>query len=395
MIRLAAEAAARGHRSTLLAATYWQETAEGQGIRFIGIPPRGGVGEHAALMREFSEIRDNRRLLVAMFRHAARWLDEVVPLLEEALEEADALVVSYLFALYHRLAAERGVPSVSVHFCPNTSLSPLRCPEGLPQPPAFLPDGLRRLWADGLTRAADRYVRSLLNRTVGRPQLRIESFLIPPTDRSLVLAPARPFGFDPENLRPGVAFTGFLQGGFANAKADGPDDDFAGGPFLTFGSVTTGGMAKEFADLYGSWPAARPLTVQRGWFDPPPPPPEKKIRIIGPASHRDCFPRASAVIHHGGAGTTTSAFFAGVPQVIVPHFADQGFWAAAVRRLGCGRRLPRRGWGRRLAETVASLENDPACARAAREFAREHTDPKSAARAIQRIEDWRTTFLPR
>jgi vancomycin aglycone glucosyltransferase len=44
----------------------------------------------------------------------------------------------------------------------------------------------------------------------------------------------------------------------------------------------------------------------------------------------------AAVVHHGGAGTTTTATRAGVPQVVVPQFADQPYWAGRVAALGIG-----------------------------------------------------------
>lgn len=46
------------------------------------------------------------------------------------------------------------------------------------------------------------------------------------------------------------------------------------------------------------------------------------------------FPRSAAVIHHGGCNTTGEALRAGVPQVVVPTFADSPFWAARVQGLG-------------------------------------------------------------
>jgi sterol 3beta-glucosyltransferase len=60
------------------------------------------------------------------------------------------------------------------------------------------------------------------------------------------------------------------------------------------------------------------------------------------APHVWLFPRMAAVVHHGGAGTTAAAFRAGVPQVVVPHLADQPFWGQRVERLGVGPRpIPR------------------------------------------------------
>jgi vancomycin aglycone glucosyltransferase len=48
------------------------------------------------------------------------------------------------------------------------------------------------------------------------------------------------------------------------------------------------------------------------------------------------FKRAAAVVHHGGAGTTTIAALAGAPQVAVPQIYDQHYWARQVERLGIG-----------------------------------------------------------
>lgn len=58
--------------------------------------------------------------------------------------------------------------------------------------------------------------------------------------------------------------------------------------------------------------------------------------VLGEVNQQALFPRVAAVIHHGGAGTTTTAAQAGVPQVIVPQLADQPYWARHLVRLGIG-----------------------------------------------------------
>lgn len=50
--------------------------------------------------------------------------------------------------------------------------------------------------------------------------------------------------------------------------------------------------------------------------------------------HSRIFPLCSAVIHHGGAGTTQSATLAGCPSIVVAHITDQMFWGAELNRLG-------------------------------------------------------------
>jgi vancomycin aglycone glucosyltransferase len=57
---------------------------------------------------------------------------------------------------------------------------------------------------------------------------------------------------------------------------------------------------------------------------------------IGDVHQGALFPRVSAIVHHGGAGTTAAAARAGVPQVIVPRFSDQFHWASRVQALGIG-----------------------------------------------------------
>ena len=52
--------------------------------------------------------------------------------------------------------------------------------------------------------------------------------------------------------------------------------------------------------------------------------------------HDWLFPRVTAVVHHGGAGTTGAALRAGVPAIVVPFTMDQPFWASRVAALGVG-----------------------------------------------------------
>lgn len=52
--------------------------------------------------------------------------------------------------------------------------------------------------------------------------------------------------------------------------------------------------------------------------------------------HKLIFPHCSAIIHHGGSGTTHSVASAGIPQMIIPLIIDQDYWASRVRELGVG-----------------------------------------------------------
>jgi rhamnosyltransferase subunit B len=80
------------------------------------------------------------------------------------------------------------------------------------------------------------------------------------------------------------------------------------------------------------------------------------------------FPRAAAVVHHGGIGTTAQCFAAGVPQLIMPMAHDQPDNAWRVRRLGCGEYLYPKKFvsaeiGRVLGRLMASESVREGCAR--------------------------------
>lgn len=52
------------------------------------------------------------------------------------------------------------------------------------------------------------------------------------------------------------------------------------------------------------------------------------------------LPQVAAAIHHGGAGTTHALVTSAVPQIVVPHAADQIHQAQGVERSGVGLHVP-------------------------------------------------------
>lgn len=60
------------------------------------------------------------------------------------------------------------------------------------------------------------------------------------------------------------------------------------------------------------------------------------IHLIDAAPHDWLFPRMAAVVHHGGAGTTSAGLRAGKPTLICPFFGDQPFWGQRIKDLGAG-----------------------------------------------------------
>lgn len=62
----------------------------------------------------------------------------------------------------------------------------------------------------------------------------------------------------------------------------------------------------------------------------------ENVYLIGNCPHDWLFQRVSAVVHHGGAGTTAAGIANGRPTVVVPFFGDQAFWGQMVARAGAG-----------------------------------------------------------
>jgi len=74
------------------------------------------------------------------------------------------------------------------------------------------------------------------------------------------------------------------------------------------------------------------------------------VRAFAAAPFASLFPRARAVVHHGGIGSTAQAIRAGKPALVVPFVLDQPDVADRARRLGVARVLPR---ARVTAESLA------------------------------------------
>ncbi|KAH6712110.1 hypothetical protein BKA61DRAFT_485843 [Leptodontidium sp. MPI-SDFR-AT-0119] len=60
------------------------------------------------------------------------------------------------------------------------------------------------------------------------------------------------------------------------------------------------------------------------------------VFMLGNVPHDFLFQHVSAVVHHGGAGTTAAGIAAGRPTVVVPFFGDQPFWGKMIARAGAG-----------------------------------------------------------
>lgn len=101
------------------------------------------------------------------------------------------------------------------------------------------------------------------------------------------------------------------------------------------------------------------------------------------------FPRAAAVVHHAGIGTTGLALHAGRAMLVMPCAWDQPDHAARIERLGVGRTITRRRYrAARVAAELSRLLDDPAYARRAAELGervRQENGVAAACDAIERV----------
>jgi UDP:flavonoid glycosyltransferase YjiC (YdhE family) len=83
------------------------------------------------------------------------------------------------------------------------------------------------------------------------------------------------------------------------------------------------------------------------------------------------LPRAAALVHHGGIGTTSQALRAGVPQVITPLAHDQPDNADRVAKLGVGCEVAsKKITGAKLAAGLRAVLDNPRVANACKDVAR-------------------------
>lgn len=111
----------------------------------------------------------------------------------------------------------------------------------------------------------------------------------------------------------------------------GPPPVYIGFGSMPFGAERNGQLLRSALDLWGGR-----AIISRGWgginLDDLP----DNVFAVSEAPHDKLFPLVSAVVHHGGAGTTAAGLRAGRPTFTLPQAYDQRYWGRRVRALGCG-----------------------------------------------------------
>jgi sterol 3beta-glucosyltransferase len=123
------------------------------------------------------------------------------------------------------------------------------------------------------------------------------------------------------------------------ALAPDIEDFLAKGPaiYIGFGSMKwhSEQSANAVFDAIAQWGGRALITSGWGGLTPPVNPPAN-IMFTGPVHHSLLFPRVSAVVHHGGAGTTAEGLRHARPTLVLPQFMDQYDWARRIEELGAG-----------------------------------------------------------
>ncbi len=104
--------------------------------------------------------------------------------------------------------------------------------------------------------------------------------------------------------------------------------------------------------------------------------------------HGWLFPRMAAIVHHGGVGTTHEALRAGRPQVVVPFFGDQPFWADRVYGLGVSPPpvVQDELTAEHLAEAICATTSDSAMRRRAAEVGARVCEERGVVEAVEIVE---------
>ncbi|MEU7875674.1 glycosyltransferase [Dactylosporangium sp. NPDC049140] len=271
-------------------------------------------------------------------RLAADFIGLQLDRLAKAAQGCDAIVTSGLLPVVagaQSVAELLGVPSVNVSYCPVFLSSPHHRPPPLPGRPVPAdvtdPAALDELDAANY----NGFLREPLN------EHRAAAGLPPVDDVRAFVRTARPWlAADPvlapwPGGRAGVVQTGAW---FVTDERPLPADLEAfldAGPlpvFLSFGSMPAPeGFARAAVDAIRA--RGRRVVLGRGWagLDG-----DEDCFVVGEVNQQALFKRVAVAIHHGGAGTTTTATRAGVPQIVVPQWADQPYFAGRVAALGIG-----------------------------------------------------------
>jgi vancomycin aglycone glucosyltransferase len=338
LVALASHLGARRHDVRVCVPPDFREWIESLGI---AVTPIGPEVRPAAASRPAS----TPRISPATPEQVQEMMNAVVASQFETITAAalgcDIIVAATALQVAARSVAEMmGIPYVFAAYSPNVMPSPHHPPPPLPLPPGqtapATTDNLE-LWARDAARFNDTFGKAL---NAHRAALG----LAPVDDvRSHMFTDGPWLAADPMLAPWPDPADGVVQTGAWILPDDRPLppelDRFleSGEPpiYIGFGSNRVSEFAGEVV-LQAARAVGRRAIVSRGWFDVSIVEDDEDCLSIGEVNVQALFPRVAAVVHHGGAGSTTAAAIAGAPQVVIPQHYDQHYWAGQVERLGIG-----------------------------------------------------------
>ncbi len=398
---------ARGVEAVIAASDEYRTKVEAEGLVFHAVRPSlqrvlADTGLDAAGI--VSEVARSSTLFL-VDKTIVPYLEQSFQDLTEAMRGAD-LVVASSFSIVARLAIARlGLPSVSLLLSPCVFFSARQPPHLIEAP--WLPSLGRALgpWTVKLVmdigRAQlGRRTRRIgaLRRRLGLAPLRGDEVMDAPLQADWIAAMYSPFlGPLPPDAPANAEITGFSFYDSEGGGAPGLPPPLA--EFLDAGSAplvftlgswnvhAAGGFYERAAETAKQLGRRAVLLVGRDAEARLAGLASTDVFIAGYAPHSLVFPRAAAVIHHGGIGTVGQALRAGRPQLVCPLLGDQLDNAERLVRLGVARRLDyRRFTASRAAAALAGLLDDAAVADRAAGIGAQVTREDGGAVVADRIE---------
>ena len=405
-VAIALELKRRGHRPVIATSEIYREKTDALGLELHPMPPDlPGYDRPDEVARMVASLMDPKQGPERVFSEFINpHLPAMYDALAEATRDADLLTTHVLSLVGPPLVEKTGVKWVSTILAPISFFSNYD-PPVLPQMP-WLHHLLKH--SPALSRAAMRFGRWRLDQ-IAEPVFRLRAGLGLPRGRSpllegqhsprMVLALfSSAIGKPQPDWPPQTRVTGFPFYDRRDRAGDASGLDPAIEEFLNAGEppvVFTLGSSAIWAaeDFYGeSLKATRDLGV-------------RALLLIGeernrPASlpggaaafdyapYGDLLPRARAVVHQGGIGTTAQGLRAGIPSLVVPFSHDQFDNGSRVERTGAGRMLPRSKYNAAsAARELRALLTDGSYTTRAAEVGRQVRAEDGAVAAADAIEE--------
>lgn len=330
VLALALQLKELGRDVRVVAPPDFRELLEGYGLDFVPVGPelRTAGAAQAKGVRPSPE---------AIHKMITGTVTDQFAAIGAAAESCDVIVGCGERQFAARSVAEsRGVPYFFAVYCPLTLPSEHHGPLQVGQPPAPEGAGNRTRWAL-LARHRTDLFGEVLN--AHRAELGLDpvgdvlshAF----TDRPLLAADPVLAPWPPSDL--GTIQTGAWMVPDERPLPDELEAFLAAGEapiYFGFGSRHASGDTSQEV-IKAARALGRRAIVLRGWADLSVDA-EPDSLSVGEVNQQALFRRVAAVVHHGGAGTTTMATLSGAPQVVVPHHYDQPYFAQRVEELGIG-----------------------------------------------------------